>query len=167
MAARYGGDKTQLGGKGIQTVRLNFFLQAPRDVPRRSRLPTRSKRTASSSRLSRSSVCRARITNLYIPFFLFVGVQNLPDIEEVNMFKDDNSIVNFRKPLSKPFPILTRFSSILRPREPPYRDWRAPDQAAEGLDARNHEAGRPSAIRGAEDPCWRLRQTEWRRRCGR
>lgn len=30
-----------------------------------------------------------------------VGVQPLQDIDEVNMFKDDNTVVHFRKPLSK------------------------------------------------------------------
>jgi nascent polypeptide-associated complex subunit beta len=30
----------------------------------------------------------------------FIGVQPLQDIDEVNMFKDDNTVVHFRKPLS-------------------------------------------------------------------
>jgi nascent polypeptide-associated complex subunit beta len=29
------------------------------------------------------------------------GVQPLQDIEEVNMFKDDNTVVHFKRPLSK------------------------------------------------------------------
>ena len=29
------------------------------------------------------------------------GMQSLQDIDEVNMFKDDNTVVHFRKPLSK------------------------------------------------------------------
>jgi hypothetical protein len=32
---------------------------------------------------------------------LYSGVQPLTDIDEVNMFKDDNTVVHFRKPLSK------------------------------------------------------------------
>lgn len=32
---------------------------------------------------------------------MIVGVQPLQDIEEVNMFKDDNTIVHFKRPLSK------------------------------------------------------------------
>lgn len=31
----------------------------------------------------------------------FIGVQALNDIDEVNMFKDDNTIVHFKKPQSK------------------------------------------------------------------
>lgn len=31
----------------------------------------------------------------------FIGVQPLQDIEEVNMFKDDNTVVHFKRPLSK------------------------------------------------------------------
>lgn len=30
-----------------------------------------------------------------------LGVQPLSDIDEVNMFKDDNTVVHFRKPISK------------------------------------------------------------------
>ena len=40
-----------------------------------------------------------------------LGVQPLQDIEEVNMFKDDNTVVHFKKPLSKPY-------LVLRPRNP-------------------------------------------------
>lgn len=29
------------------------------------------------------------------------GVQPLQDIDEVNMFKDDNSVINFKKPVGK------------------------------------------------------------------
>ena len=32
---------------------------------------------------------------------MYIGVQPLQDIEEVNMFKDDNTVVHFKKPLSK------------------------------------------------------------------
>jgi len=31
--------------------------------------------------------------------FVVLGVQPLQDIEEVNMFKDDNTVIHFRKPL--------------------------------------------------------------------
>ena len=30
-----------------------------------------------------------------------IGVQPLSDIEEVNMFKDDNTVVHFRRPAGK------------------------------------------------------------------
>lgn len=33
--------------------------------------------------------------------FVVTGVQPLNDIEEVNMFKDDNSVVHFRRPAGK------------------------------------------------------------------
>ena len=38
------------------------------------------------------------------PDFPRIGVQPLQDIEEVNMFKDDNSVVHFKRPLSKKIP---------------------------------------------------------------
>jgi len=70
LAARYGGDKTQLGGKGTQ--RRTQKVKVTHQVQEDGKLKSAVKK---------------------------FGVQNLPDIEEVNMFKDDNSIVNFRKPL--------------------------------------------------------------------
>ena len=36
---------------------------------------------------------------LMIIILLCLGVQPLQDIEEVNMFKDDNTVIHFRKPL--------------------------------------------------------------------
>ena len=40
--------------------------------------------------------------NAFLPTLCFLlGVQPLPDIEEVNMFKDDNSVVHFRRPTGK------------------------------------------------------------------
>lgn len=41
------------------------------------------------------------ILNSRLLTFVLTGVQPLNDIDEVNMFKDDNTIVHFRKPLSK------------------------------------------------------------------
>ena len=38
---------------------------------------------------------------LYHPNNLFLGVQPLQDIDEVNMFKDDNTVIHFKRPLSK------------------------------------------------------------------
>ena len=35
-----------------------------------------------------------------------IGVQPLQDIDEVNMFKDDNTVVHFKRPLSKISPFL-------------------------------------------------------------
>jgi hypothetical protein len=32
---------------------------------------------------------------------LLIGLQPLQDIEELNMFKDDNTVMNFKKPMSK------------------------------------------------------------------
>lgn len=57
------------------------------------------------------------------------GVQPLNDIEEVNMFKDDNTVLHFRRPQGKlarhshrvvntPFVMI---SVILGAREPPVR----------------------------------------------
>ena len=37
-------------------------------------------------------------------YWLYLGVQPLQDIDEVNMFKDDNTVINFKKPSSS-FPI--------------------------------------------------------------
>jgi hypothetical protein len=62
--------------------------------------------------------------------FFRLGVQPLNDIDEVNMFKDDATIVHFRKPMSKFFTVKSeRFSNgvfsspILRAREPFGRHW--------------------------------------------
>lgn len=71
-----------------------------------------SARTRSLSLLSRSLVGNARavswrhlLTILLLGFFNLnirsIGVQPLQDIEEVNMFKDDNTVVHFKRPLSK------------------------------------------------------------------
>ena len=46
-----------------------------------------------SSRQSRNMVRRVLNTG--------IGVQPLQDIDEVNMFKDDNTVINFKKPTSK------------------------------------------------------------------
>lgn len=35
------------------------------------------------------------------PFLTAAGVQTLPDIEEINLFKDDNTVVHIKKPNSK------------------------------------------------------------------
>ena len=32
---------------------------------------------------------------------MILGVQPLQDIDEVNMFKDDNTVIHFKRPLSK------------------------------------------------------------------
>ena len=36
------------------------------------------------------------------PNYATIGVQQLQDIDEVNMFKDDNTVVHFKRPMSKP-----------------------------------------------------------------
>jgi hypothetical protein len=43
-----------------------------------------------------------------------LGVQPLQDIEEVNMFKDDSTVIHFKKPLSKILNLLTRANLELR-----------------------------------------------------
>ena len=40
--------------------------------------------------------------------FLWIGVQPLQDIDEVNMFKDDNTVIHFKRPLSKYYYISRR-----------------------------------------------------------
>lgn len=35
------------------------------------------------------------------PIISNLGVQPLQDIDEVNMFKDDNTVIHFKRPLSK------------------------------------------------------------------
>ena len=41
----------------------------------------------------------ADLTNVCV--LMETGVQPLNDIEEVNMFKDDNTVVHFRRPTGK------------------------------------------------------------------
>jgi nascent polypeptide-associated complex subunit beta len=38
---------------------------------------------------------------VYHPLISNLGVQPLLDIDEVNMFKDDNTVIHFKRPLSK------------------------------------------------------------------
>ena len=38
---------------------------------------------------------------IFVLYLCVIGVQPLNDIEEVNMFKDDNSVVHFRRPTGK------------------------------------------------------------------
>ena len=71
-----------------------------------------------------------------------VGVQPLQDIDEVNMFKDDNTVVHFRKPLSKYLSLVTAqfltlcsYSPVLSQRELDGCDRQPRDQRAEGDDA--------------------------------
>ena len=69
---------------------------------------------------SKSSVSLSLLTPV-------IGVQPLQDIDEVNMFKDDNTVIHFKKPSSKfapttylafqIFKLLILFSPILRQRE--------------------------------------------------
>merc|ERR1719491_1966083 len=70
MKARYGGKQTQLGGKGTER---------------------RTKKVNVVATVQEDGKLKAAVKKF--------GVQNLPDIEEVNMFKDDSSILHFRKPL--------------------------------------------------------------------
>ena len=41
------------------------------------------------------------------------GVQPLQDIDEVNMFKDDNTVVNFKRPMGKIRGLKRQFNSQL------------------------------------------------------
>ena len=43
-----------------------------------------------------------------------IGVQPLQDIDEVNMFKDDNTVIHFKRPSSKDFKFaVAEYSDIL------------------------------------------------------
>ena len=75
------------------------------------------------------------------------GMQQLQDIDEVNMFKDDNTVIHLKKPQSKytgieifvGLPKHTNFffnSPILRQRKPPRCRRKPRDQIAQGHDAR-------------------------------
>ena len=48
-----------------------------------------------------------------LTIYVWIGVQPLQDIDEVNMFKDDNTVIHFKRPLSKY--ILLYISWILTP----------------------------------------------------
>ena len=71
LAARYE-NGTQLGGKGTQR---------------------RTKKVVSHETVGEDKKLKATVKKF--------GVQALNDIDEVNMFKDDNTVVHFRKPVSK------------------------------------------------------------------
>jgi len=38
---------------------------------------------------------------LHFLYWHFIGVQDIPDIEETNMFRNDGEVLHFRKPNSK------------------------------------------------------------------
>jgi hypothetical protein len=42
-----------------------------------------------------------RSSVLHLPSHSLIGVQPLSDIDEVNMFKDDNTVVHFKRPHGK------------------------------------------------------------------
>ena len=57
-------------------------------------------RTKSLPQQSKSLV--SRLLNAIHPNLLhLLGVQPLQDIDEVNMFKDDNTVIHFKRPQSK------------------------------------------------------------------
>lgn len=51
----------------------------------------------SSSHVSRSLVCSIS----YAINVFYLGMQQLQDIDEVNMFKDDNTVIHLKKPQCK------------------------------------------------------------------
>ena len=55
-------------------------------------------KTKSLNQPSRSSV-----SGLFTPSDSRTGMQQLQDIDEVNMFKDDNTVIHMKKPQSKYF----------------------------------------------------------------
>ena len=87
-------------------------------------------------------------------------MQQLQDIDEVNMFKDDHTVIHFRKPQSKLrkhafFRIVNQqdrinvffsYSLVLREGESFGRVWRPWDKEPQGNDAGYLEAGRTTTI---------------------
>lgn len=73
------------------------------------------------------------------------------------MFKDDNTVVHFKKPISKFSDtilienLIFFFSSILSAGEPHGCDWKPRDQGFEGFDARDSEASGSSTISVPEE----------------
>lgn len=60
-------------------------------------------RTRNLNQPSKSSVGSCKSRWIYL---IFLGVQPLQDIDEVNMFKDDNTVIHIKKPQSKNFKFL-------------------------------------------------------------
>ena len=99
------------------------------------------------------------------------------------MFKDDNTVVHFRKPISKlrsfqspspdrrvcvqPCLILNFYSSILSSWESPYCHRQPWVQVAQGHASRHYQAGRSPAVRGSQELDGRLRKEGRRQDRGR
>ena len=67
-----------------------------------------------------------------------LSINPIPGIEEVNMFKDDNTIVHFKKPNSKQLAQCNSLCSpILHEGKPSRRDWSKRNQTAQ-RDAPRH-----------------------------
>ena len=75
-----------------------LFQQVPKGGLRRSpTLKLKLLKIRNSSRPSKSSVSAQVIPDRSDQVFPLVGVQTLPEIDEVNMFKDDNTVVHIKK----------------------------------------------------------------------
>ena len=76
--------------------------------------------------------------SLCLMTFSRLGVQPLQDIDEVNMFKDDNTVIHFKRPASKIYHLsanLIPLSPVLSAREPDGCHRQLYDQGPEGSDA--------------------------------
>ena len=107
LAAKFG-KPTQIGGKGRSSSRYSLCLtfasvQVPREEWRRlytiSRPPQVRIRNLRPPSRNTVSLCRHQTVDR--DSIWFIGVQPLTDIEEVNMFKDDNTVIHFKRPQGK------------------------------------------------------------------
>ena len=101
LAERFANNNTQIGGKGRWIRSLNIHsVQEPREESRRStstpQVWMKTKNWLLQSRNSVRGMILFSWSHVYHNFNL--GVQPLQDIDEVNMFKDDNTVIHFKRP---------------------------------------------------------------------
>ena len=75
LRAKFGNKPTKMGGKGSMTIK---------------------KRAHKKSSQSDDKKLKAGLRKF--------AVQPFPDIDEVNLFKDDGTVIHFKKPEGKPWP---------------------------------------------------------------
>lgn len=114
---------------------------------------------------------RSLVRNFSFCLIAVLGVQPLQDIDEVNFFKDDNTVVHFKRPLSKNFLCFGKYllmfffcSPILCAWESLSGHWQPRYQRIERYDARNLEASRTSTVWLLENHHGQLGNSQRRRK---
>ena len=96
---------------------------------------------------------RSSVWIIYSLLIRSIGVQPLQDIDEVNFFKDDNTVVHFKRPSSKFISLWRKISLMLFYHSPILCAWESTSshwqpryQRFERYDARHLEASRTPTI---------------------